>query len=188
MHQARLVPTITPPATSSHQKRAAIIASLVALLVVVVIGMAATANSGPQAPAPGAQVLYYTDYQTGDCLYGNLPNTGGGTWPSMTWQVPCSQSHSDEVFFASSSYWPADAAYPGTQAVQDQGHAECEGQFTKYVGVLPADSVYNWTFIAPYPASDWQAGDRELVCAAYEWMPGHSNGVPMTTSIKGSGQ
>jgi hypothetical protein len=187
MHQARPVPMITRPGTSSHSKRAIMVACAIVVLIVVVVGLANT-GSAPQLPAPGAQQLYYSDYQTGDCLYGSYPNRGGGTWPSMAWQVPCGQSHSDEVFFASLTYWPAGAAYPGTQAVQDQGYAACESQFTRYVGVYPVDSVYNWTYVAPYPASDWQAGDRELACIAYKWMPGHSNGVPMKGSIRGSAQ
>lgn len=167
--------------------RAIIAVSAIVVVLVMAVGLGSNLTS-TQAPANGAQALSYSAYQTGDCLYGSYPNSGGGTWPTMAWQVPCSQSHSDEVFFASDSYWPANATYPGTQAVLNQGSAACASQFTRYVGVLPANSVYNWTYIAPYPASDWQAGDRELACIAYKWMPGHPNGVPMTGSIRGTAQ
>jgi len=185
MHQP--VPRITPPGTSSHRKLEIIVACAIVGVMVTAIGLAST-GSAPQLPAPGAQTLYYPDYQAGDCLYGDFPNSGNGTWPSMAWQVPCSQGHSDEVFFASATYWPAAATFPGAQAVEDQGQAECESQFTKYVGVVAENSVYSWTFVEPYVASDWQAGDRELACIAYKWMPGRPDGVPMTSSIRGSRQ
>jgi hypothetical protein len=174
------------PDAGKTQKRVAIIAGVVALLVVVVIGMAANAHSGPHAPPDEVQ-LYYLYYEAGDCLSGDFPNTGGGTWPDPAWEVPCYQGHTDEVFYANDTFWQASASYPGDAAVSEQAMGQCETQLLRYVDSQTGGTMYAYTHLEP-DAQTWQDGDRKLVCVAYYPTAANPTGEVLRKSIMDSKQ
>jgi len=169
--------------TPGSQKWVAVVACAIVALIVLVVGLAST-DSGPQLP-PGAQTLYYADYQAGACLRGDLPNTSAAAWPDPVLQVPCTYPHTDEVFYANASFWPVSASYPGAEVITADSAQQCDTQFLQYVGVPPEESIYNYVDFAP-DAQTWQGGDRELACVAYAVTDAQPNGAVLWTSIKGS--
>jgi serine/threonine protein kinase len=170
--------------------------SLVAILVVgaVISGTSAThtthatpATPGSVGPVPGAMPLYLFDYQPGDCLYGNVSLDPSVPWPDPAWQVPCTQRHSFEVFYANDSFWPASEAYPGVSKLASQASAKCDAAFTAYDRASPTISIYTYTFVEPVTSDNWVSGARGLTCLAYEDVTAHPDSQVITTgSIKGA--
>lgn len=118
----------------------------------------------------------------GDCLTGsNLGLGTGDTWPYMVAAVPCTDWHLAEVFFSRKS-WPRSLAYPGDNAISDQGHARCLTEFKAYDGTDNSASAFMIYFVIPSGGDDWASGDRQLVCVAY------LSGAPVDYSIKGTGR
>jgi len=116
----------------------------------------------------------------GDCLTGsNLGLGSGNSWPWPT-AVPCTGQHLAEVFFSRNAWPQSLAAYPGDNAISDQGWARCLTAFRAYDGIDNSISEFTIDYIAPYGTSDWASGDRQVVCMAYR------PGIPVTYSIKGS--
>jgi hypothetical protein len=148
-----------------------------------------TASSSPTAagsakasgsPSPSASQLTYDQLAPGDCL--QLPNINTiSNFPDVFTAVPCTQSHTGEVFFAG-DIWPQSSAYPGDKKVSNQALARCDRAFTAYDGIPPVQSAYNYVYLPP-DSSSWASGDRSVQCIAYE--PG---GAPLYSSIKGSNQ
>ena len=119
--------------------------------------------------------------KSGDCLQGSNMGLGNSNpWPNLVTAVPCTQQHQAEVFF-SGNVWPKSlVAYPGYKAISAQGHERCLTAFSAYDGVALSGSAFTFTDIIPGDATDWAAGDRLVVCVAYQ------PGVPVVFSIKGS--
>lgn len=188
--------TAVPPGSGGLTKRqarwaAGLCVGITAL--VVLIGLGATtsgsAGSGPQGPVPGAEQLYLTEYQPGDCLYGTVSTDPSVPWPDPVWLVPCTQRHAFEVFYANSNFWPANAAYPDESGLTAQSDAQCDSAFRDYVGVDPSNSVYSYIALEPVTSDNWAYGDRDLECVAYQAQPPTSQSQPMITgSIKGTGK
>ena len=67
--------------------------------------------------------------------------------------VPCSQSHTGEVFF-SGDIWPQSLAYPGDNRVDNQAHARCDRAFTAHDGIPPDPGARSSvaSVISPVPA------------------------------------
>jgi hypothetical protein len=147
----------------------------------------ATPRSSPTAtPTPTVGNLALYQFQVGDCLTGsNMELNSNTPWPKLTEAVPCSQSHTAEVFYANSSFWPKSGAYPGNSTITADANAECDKAFAAYDGIAYAKSIYTWTNIVP-DASTWPNGDRALHCVAYYATPEQKAGAPITGSIKGT--
>jgi hypothetical protein len=198
MTQPALAPaTASPPAAvagpgpsaspaGKRRRLAALIGSLVAFtaLIAIIVVTAVTHSDS----APGATLIRFADYKAGDCLRGNVAMNSDAPWPDFMWLVPCTDSHTYEVFYANSGYWPDSQPYPGDQAVQDAGLAECDRQFLQYDGIARVASVYTYTDVLPYPKGTWDDGARQVVCIAFGPTSGHPDGAPARASIKGSSQ
>ena len=115
--------------------------------------------------------LQLAQFQVGDCLTGSNMDLNTNTpWPKITLAVPCSQSHTAEVFYANSEFWAKGGAYPGDSTISKDANAECDNAFSSYVGIAYSKSMYTWTNIVP-DASTWPTGDRALHCVAYYATP-----------------
>jgi DivIVA domain-containing protein len=126
--------------------------------------------------------------RTGNCLTGtNLGLDTNNAWPDMFTGVPCTSPHLAEVFFAGNAWLKSLAAYPGDNAISDQGYARCLTAFSAYDGIDNSDSAYTIEYSAPY-SDDWGSGDRRLVCLAYESTDQYPGGAPVNHTIKGSQQ
>jgi hypothetical protein len=127
---------------------------------------------------------YLTEGQlrTGDCLTGsNLSLGTGNTWPNAVATTSCGRQHLAEVFFSGNA-WPQSMTYPGYNAVTNQDWAHCLSAFSAYDGVDNSASRFSIYTIDAFPRSDWESGDGQLVCLAYQ------PGAPVDYSIRGSGR
>jgi DivIVA domain-containing protein len=126
-------------------------------------------------------------FRPGDCLTGSgLGLDSGGPWPYMVAAVPCTDPHLAEVFFAGNA-WPGSlTAYPGNNAIADQGWARCLTAFSAYDGVDISGSAFSISYSAPYGGDDWGSGNRWLVCLAYDPTRQNPGGSLVAYSIKGS--
>jgi serine/threonine protein kinase len=144
------------------------------------------------SPAPNATPtvgnLQLTQFQVGDCLTGSNMNLNSNTpWPKITEAVSCHVSHTAEVFYANSGFWPKGGAYPGNSTISKDANAECDTAFSAYVGIAYSKSKYTWTNIVP-DSSTWPTGDRALHCVAYFATPENPAGAPIVGSIAGTRQ
>jgi hypothetical protein len=144
-------------------------------------GTSASAN-----PTPRVRNLPLTQFRVGDCLTGSNMDLNTNTpWPKITEAVPCSASHTAEVFYANSGFWAKGGAYPGNSTISKDANAECDTAFSSYVGIAYSKSKYTWTNIVP-DASTWPTGDRALHCVAYYATPQDPAGAPIVGSIEGT--
>jgi hypothetical protein len=99
------------------------------------------------------------DLTPGDCIV--LPD---GAEVSELQVTPCDQPHDGEVFGILFLEEPANAPYPGPEAVEVAGNDACiAGPFEPYVGRAYATSeIYVRAFL-PTEAS-WREGDRTVIC------------------------
>jgi serine/threonine protein kinase len=149
---------------------------------------ASSRSTSPTAsPTPTVGDLRLAQFQAGDCLTGSNMDLNTNTpWPKVTLAVPCSQSHTAEVFYANSDFWAkGGGAYPGNSTISKDANAECDTAFSSYVGIAYSKSIYTWTNIVP-DSSTWPTGDRALHCVAYYATPKQPAGAPITGSIKGT--
>lgn len=124
----------------------------------------------------------------GNCLTAtNLGLDTNNAWPDMFAAVPCTSQHLAEVFFAGNAWPKSLAAYPGDNAISDQGYARCLAAFNAYDGIDNSDSAYTIEYSTPY-GDDWASGDRRLVCLAYDSTDQYPGGAPVNHTIKGSQQ
>jgi len=142
-----------------------------------------TASKSPAAsgsPAPSASQLTYEQVQPGDCV--QVPNiTTISNYPDVFTVVPCSRSHTGEVFF-SRDIWSQSLAYPGDNSVNNAAIARCDRAFIAYDGISQDQSAYTYLYYYPDSGS-WAVGDRLVQCVAYE-----PSGAALHSSIKGSNQ
>jgi len=149
-----------------------LVAAVVAMLIALVPALTGHLSLGQLRP--------------GDCLTGsNLGLGTGSTWPPMVTAVPCTSQHLGEVFSAGNA-WPKSMAYPGDNAVGNQGYTHCLSAFRAYDGIDNSASAFSIYYVIPGPADDWASGDRWLVCVAYDYTPQNPRGVPVNYSINGS--
>jgi hypothetical protein len=165
----------------------ALIWSVVALTALTgIIWLSAATNTGPRLPVPGATQIYFSDYQAGDCLTGNARMNSDTPWPDLMWLVPCSGTHTYEVYYADFAHWPAETSFPGTAAVESAAVSICGGQFTQYTGMVTTDTVYSYWYVIPIDSASWAYGNRQLVCIAYFPTSDHPDGYPIIGSLKGA--
>jgi len=167
-------------AGSSNRNRVILIGVGVAVLVVA-IAVIAVVTSSSQSQLTADQLV------PGDCLAGsNMALDTSDPWPDTVAAVPCTQPHEAEVFFVGNAWPESQAAYPGDDAISNQGNARCTSAFDAYDGLASSSSEFTFTFIAP-DNTTWPSGDRLLVCVAYiqdDQSP--SDGLPVKSSIKAS--
>jgi hypothetical protein len=119
--------------------------------------------------------------RAGDCLTAsNLSLDSSNPWPWFT-AVRCTDPHLAEVFFAGNA-WPRSSAYPGDNAIWNQGLGRCSTAFAAYDGSDTDQSMFSISYVQPW-GDNWATGNRWLTCIAYE--PGTE---PLSNSVKGSGQ
>ena len=163
--------------------------ALVAVIAVLALATSPTSPVRPAAskspaasgsPAPPTNQLTYEQVQPGDCV--QVPHiTTISNYPDVFTVVPCSQSHTGEVFF-SGDIWPQSSAYPGDNNVNNAAIARCDRAFTAYDGISQDQSAYTYLYYYPDSGS-WAIGDRLVQCVAYK-----PSGEPLHSSIKGSNQ
>ena len=79
--------------------------------------------------------------------------------------VPCSEPHSAEVYRV---FDLADGDYPGDGEVVRLSETGCLNAFRDFVGVPPARSTLDVTFLHPQSTSWRITGDREVLCFVSE--------------------
>jgi hypothetical protein len=121
----------------------------------------------------------------GDCLIGsNLGLGTENTWPATATTVACTQPHLAEVFYVGHPWLESQATYPGYDAILKVTAERCGAAFAAYDGIPLSQSKFIYHSVAPTPASDWAAGDREVVCMAFD----PNQLPPLNYSIKGKYQ
>jgi hypothetical protein len=168
---------------ATDKRKALRFGSLGLLAVILVITAAVLAPRLPPHQSSSRQPLY-AQFSVGDCLVG-LKLDSANPWPAVVPAVPCTHRHLAEIFF-SGNLWPQSLAYPGYNAIADQGYARCLSTFRAYDGIAQSASAFSIAYIAP-DATAWPTGDRQVVCAAYQADPVAASGaLPVSYSIKGS--
>jgi hypothetical protein len=144
-------------------------------------------SASPSAtPTPTVGNLQLAQLQAGDCLTGaNLQLNKNTPWPKLSQAVPCTEAHTAEVFYASSTYWGKQGSYPGNDTIKKDATAACNSAFASYVGIAYSKSLYTWTDIVP-DATTWPGGDRALHCVLYYPTTEQPAGVTLHQSLKGA--
>lgn len=96
-------------------------------------------------------------------------------------QVECSQPHWGEVTLVTAYPGDATTPWPGNDAMNAFVDQACGAAFAAYVGVSEDQSPYTYGWFHPNAGSNWDGGDREIVCTVIS--PDNS---PMTGSVKGN--
>ena len=159
-----------------------LVASVTMIITRLVSSRPSASSARPAAsssPTASASQVTRDQLRPGDCL--QVPRIDTiSELPHLITAVPCTQSHTGEVFFAD-HVWPRSMAYPGDGAIDNQAKARCDAAFTAYDGFSP--DISNFTYMKETPTrASWSNGDRSLQCIAY-YNPG---GLPTEYSIKGS--
>jgi hypothetical protein len=146
----------------------------------------AQSHSASPSATPTVGNLQLAQLQAGDCLTGaNLQLNKNTPWPKLSQAVPCTEAHTAEVFYASSTYWGKQGSYPGNDTIKKDATAACNSAFASYVGIAYSKSLYTWTDIVP-DATTWPGGDRALHCVLYYPTTEQPAGVTLHQSLKGA--
>ncbi len=134
-----------------------------AALAVALGVLVAGCSEGPERDAETGELVEATevnvfDLRVGDCLDGFTNDSE----ISKVTAVPCSEEHTDEVM-AAVDVSPAEEAYPGAEAIQEQADEACHAEFEEFVGVSWNESQLDYGYLAPTEES-WDEGDREILC------------------------
>lgn len=99
--------------------------------------------------------------RVGDCL-----NTGESEAEEVSSVpvVPCSEPHTDEIFF---SFDITEETFPGADEVVRLADEGCLAEFEGFVGMAYADSVLDYWAMYPTDGS-WKSGDREVLCMVWD--------------------
>ena len=101
--------------------------------------------------------------------------------------VPCSEPHTDEVFY---EFELADGDLPSDDEIQAEVEAQCIPAFGEFVGTEWADSALDFWWITPTEATWTQANDRLVQCVIYQPDPADTTGqtqLEVTGSLAGTG-
>jgi Septum formation len=180
-------PAAAQPAGRSVPSRLLLIAVGVAMALGVGAGLLITglAHWTSSVSDPTASQVSDGQLRSGDCLTGsNLSLDTNSDWPDTVAVVPCTHWHIAEVFFAGNA-WPQSMAYPGDNKVNSRSEARCDAAFLKYDGIAYPNSMFTYDYIVP-DNTTWPAGDRWMVCVAYDATSAYPGGAPVNYSIKGS--
>ena len=94
-------------------------------------------------------------------------------------KVDCTTPHDGEVTLVTSYAADPTAPYPGNDALNTFADQTCNAAFTQYVGVTIDQSTHTYGYYYPNPGTDWNGGDREVVCTAT-----NEDNTPLTGSLK----
>lgn len=135
-------------------------------------------------PAPTEEGLVESgsafDMKVGDCI--NMPKDENFTDVEY---VSCDQLHDAEVYLNYDA--SGDTTFPGFDAIYEEAEVTCAKEFKTYVGSDPETSIYYFNYFTPIEEG-WADGDRSVTCLAYKVNAAGNDLVPMTGSVKGSGQ
>jgi len=150
-----------------------VVGGLITLFVggLIAIGIAVgLSDDDYQGSSEPSRVTYVDSLAVGECF-------DDGSGHDEVHRRDCSKQHDAEL--VSNVTLPA-GPYPGDRRVEDQARAQCDIEFSKYVGNTVERSELQSSYW--YPDEDyWSSGDRLVVCAAYG-----PDDEPLTGSIKGS--
>jgi hypothetical protein len=119
---------------------------------------APTATAAAPAPVPTSGVQ--ATLPVGTCVV--VPSRP--THVRSVTPLDCAEEHSGEVFVSVVLTQPADAPYPGRDALEQDSRSLCQGQaFESYVGVAYGDSQLFAYVLAPTEET-WATGDRDVSC------------------------
>ncbi|MGH3379057.1 MAG: septum formation family protein [Actinoallomurus sp.] len=115
----------------------------------------------PSLPTSGRPTSIY-NFHVGDCVIIKHDN---GASSHAAASVDCSSLHDGEILFTGDA-WPLTAAFPGSSSIKKQANTRCIQEFSSYVGITFAKSIYKFHYW--YPSQNpWQEyGDRKMVCMA----------------------
>lgn len=177
--------TTPPPGRRWWPPRRPVLAGLAAAVVLVVAGVIAALTLGSRGSEPAAEDTPVRDLVSDDCV--RVPDEGGAI-ESVDWWfggpvpvVPCDEPHDGEVVSVADA-WPADAPYPGDDAVVDDWLARCEQDFRSYVGTPWLESELDVTGWFPLDETAWAEGDRQVGCVVYD------PAGPLEETVAGSGR
>ncbi|MEB4616181.1 septum formation family protein, partial [Leucobacter sp. M11] len=115
------------------------------------------------------------DLKVGDCV---SEGTDATVVSSLT-VLPCSEEHSDEVFFA---FDLEEGDYPGEAAVEAIADERCVAEFPGYVGIDYTESALTYWPMTPTEAGWSAVQDREILCMVYD------EAGTLSESVKGTGR
>ena len=96
-------------------------------------------------------------------------------------EVPCSESHDNEVYAVGDHPASSDAPYPGRDALDDYSNGYCLSEFDSYVGIDYEDSRLALAYFSPARDGWEDDDDREVSCFLYDL-----SFAKLTGSMKGS--
>ncbi len=166
---------------------------------VLMTGILLTAcGSASQAGVAGPQTVSVFKLRPGQCVV--PPKSNPNLQVSTITVVPCTQSHTEEVYCVL-PYTPSPPSgiprcparptrlsgnltedYPGDKALETFANAMCLDEFQPYVGVPYKDSSLYYSYLYPSPRSwdDVTRRDRMVACVLV------TTGAPLARSAKGS--
>lgn len=101
------------------------------------------------------------DLEVGDCFLD--PGSTEAAFEAVR-VVPCSMLHDNEVFHR---FDLPDGNFPAGEQLETMAHNGCVDAFEGYVGEAYDESPFEIETLTPTEES-WAAGDREVICTAYE--------------------
>lgn len=152
-------------------KRTLAVAGGAAALSLALSGCGALGNligggSDAQRDEDSGQVTEESDIdifslKVGDCM--PTSDTSGAEIEDTT-VVPCSEPHTDEVFF---EFELGDGDLPSDEEIQGEVEAQCVPAFTEFVGLDYYDSELDLWWITPTERTWKEADDRLVQCVIY---------------------
>ena len=139
------------------------------------LNKSSTLAAAIQADAGCGTVLdFYRPATTSGLLVGDCTD-------SKEQKVGCTQPHTDEVTLVTSYPGGPTARWPGNDVMSAFATQTCNTAFTSYVGIAVDQSKNTMAYFSPEPGSDWNGGDREIVCTVE-----NADSSPQTGTLKGS--
>lgn len=127
------------------------------------------------------------DLEVGDCVENHFQSqeqAEEGEFFSVMFvsRVSCSQTHAYEMYAKSTTLWDSGAAYPGVDAVFQDGEQFCRAQYDEFVGGDYFTSPYDFFVFVP-PDQVWADGGRDVRC-----LVGYADGVSSAIgTLEGAG-
>jgi hypothetical protein len=142
-------------------------------------------NGSGQVQTAGDLSVY--ELRAGDCFNGGqrvAEEVGKERTVKQVTAVPCDHAHENEVFAVFDHPAPADAAFPGEEAVNKVAQDGCLERFEPYVGRPYAGSDLQVAVIAPGETSWKEEHDRAVACILYgeESLRGSRHGIGTQTT------
>lgn len=118
--------------------------------------------------------------KVGDCM----PATDASGEITDVDVVPCSEPHTDEVFY---EFELADGDLPSDDEIQAEVEAECVPAFTEFVGTDYYESTLDFWWMTPTEETWTQANDRLVQCIIYQPDEAGTDSVEIEGSLEGAG-